>query len=172
MIGIIPVKKPARLENKHLLKLGNYSILKIIYDEVSSVMETVIYSKIDLSLPYVPDRSDNIIDLVLNLSAKYHEFFLIGGDMPFFTIDDLQLMMGKFSGKILVPIHSDHSFEPLFCIYSGDLKKGKSLREVILQADYIGLRDSLFSKYAFFNVNTEEDYQRAISIYDSLNKPR
>ena len=170
MIGIIPVKKPARLNDKHFLKLGDYSILKIIYDKVSSVMDAVIYSKIELSLPYVPDESDNIIDLVLKLSKKYNEFFLIGGDMPFFTTDDLKLMIKNFSGNIVVPVHSDHSFEPLFCIYSGNLKSGKSLKEVILKADYFGLSDNLFSKYAFFNVNTEDDYQRAISIYASLNK--
>jgi len=169
MIGIIPVKEPVRLKHKHLLELGNKTILEIVYEKVSSIMDAVIYSKIDLPFKYVTDESENIVDLVKLLSRTHESFFLIGGDMPFFTVGDIKIMMNNFHGQTLVPVHEDHSIEPLFCIYSGVMKDGRNLTEMIRGSIHKEIPSSCFSRDAFFNVNTPEDYEKAKSMLSSMN---
>ncbi len=170
MIGIIPVKEPVRLPHKHLLELNGLSLLEIVYSRLSSVMSTVIYSKIDIPLPYTKDISDNIVELVLHLSSIYDSFFMVGGDMPLFTVADIKTMIQYFNGITLVPVHADHNIEPLFCIYSGTLHSGKSLKEVIYESRHDEISSNLFSEFAFFNINTPEDYEKAKSIYSTIVK--
>ena len=159
MLAIIPVKLSQRLPLKHLLPLGGTSIIELVYGKVSQVFETMVYSKIDLPIPYTKDSSGNIMELVYNLRKEYGTFALIGGDMVFFTRGDLELLRGSFNGSPVTPRNGDGSIEPMFSIYTGsNPSMTKNLREALLAPDTVFVDRERFSKNAFFNINTKEDY--------------
>ena len=170
MIAVIPVKLSVRLPGKHFLKFGNETMIERIYRKVSSVTETVIYSKIDLPVPYVVDDSHDIMHLVNALKAKYNEFALIGGDMPFFTVDDLRKLLSGYNGTPVTPVDSDGNIEPLFSIYRGGTVKAKNLREALVTSDTKFIPKEQFSSMAFFNVNTVEEYVSALRIHDEQQR--
>ncbi len=162
MFAIIPVKLSQRLPLKHLLKLGNSSIIELVYSKVSEVFETMVYSKIDLPVPYAKDNSDNIMELVYNLRREYGDFALIGGDMAFFTRADLELLKCSFSGHPVTPRGEDGNIEPMFSIYSGaNPVMTRNLREALLTPETVFIDRAKFSRNAFFNINTMEDYELA-----------
>ena len=167
MLAIIPVKLSERLPGKHLMRLGDLSIIELVYKKVSEVFETVVYSKIDLPVPYIKDESENIMELVYSLRLKYGTFALIGGDMVFFTKEDLRLLYSSFKNAPVTPRGEDGSIEPMFSIYSGEARRTKNLREALLTDKTVYLDKSKFSSYAFFNINTIEDYRFAESLLKS-----
>lgn len=168
MIAIIPVKLSVRLPGKHLMKIGEKTIIEHVYQKVSKVFETYIYSKIDLPLPFIHDKSENIMDLVFNLKKRYGTFAMIGGDMVFFNENDLKILKESYRGGPVVPGDGYEDYEPMFSIYSGEPKLTRNLREALTGETTVYIPKSKFSKYAFYNINTSEDYRNAISIYDEL----
>ncbi|MEM3675740.1 MAG: hypothetical protein QXV22_01640 [Thermoplasmataceae archaeon] len=144
-------------------------LLSIVLEKVARVFDPVIYSKVDLPFDYIIDTSENIVQLVSRLSRIYSDgFALIGGDMPFFTVDDLNILLSSFKGITVVPRHMDGAMEPLFAIYHGKLAASSSLIQSIENSPYHGIPAEKFSKYAFFNVNTEDDLELANEICDGL----
>ncbi len=170
MIAVIPVKLSVRLPGKHLMKIGDKTIIEQVYEKVSKVFETYIYSKIELPLPFVHDDSENIMELVYRLKKKYGTFALIGGDMLFFTEKDLETLRDSFQGGPVVPGDGIDDYEPMFSIYSGNPETTKNLREALIDTSTTYIPKSKFSKYAFFNINTDEDYRKAISLYSENKK--
>lgn len=170
MIAVIPVKLSVRLPGKHFLKFGNETMIERIYRKVSSVTETVVYSKIDLPVPYMIDDSQDIMHLVIDLKAKYEGFVLIGGDMPFFTEDDVRKLLSSYNGTPVTPIDSDGNIEPLFSIYRGGLLKAKNMREALLTSDTKFIPKEQFSSLAFFNVNTFDEYLLALRILEEQQR--
>ncbi|MCL5881634.1 MAG: hypothetical protein M1592_03510 [Candidatus Thermoplasmatota archaeon] len=168
VIAIVPVKLSQRLPGKHMLKIGGTSILESVVKRISTVMEVEVYSKIDISFPHLPDSSSNIMELVSGLSERYGTFMLVGGDMPFFTVSDVRKMLDGFHGRSIVPRHHDGKIEPLFAIYSGKLKPEHSLIVMIARMNPVYIDASKFSKYAFFNINTEVDYEQALEIMKKM----
>lgn len=169
MIAVIPVKLSERLPMKHLLPFNGTTIIEQVYHNVSEVFETIVYSKIELPVPYVKDDSDNIMELVYKLRREYGSFALIGGDMVFFTKRDLELLKSSFSGHCVVPRGPDGSIEPMFSIYSGIGEKTKNLREALISPETVYIGKERFSTGCFFNVNTEEDYTEAQEILKKGN---
>ncbi len=168
MQAIIPVKMSERLPGKHLLKIGSTTMLESVVKRVSTVMDVQVYSKIRIPFPYVPDNSSNIMELVSGLTEKYGAFMLVGGDMPFFTSLDLEKMLENYKGKAVVPRHPDGRIEPMFTIYAGRLQPQRNLIAMIEAMKPVYIDASEFSKYAFFNVNTQEDYRNAIEIMNAM----
>lgn len=170
MIAIIPVKLSERLPGKHLMKIGGKAIIEHVYEKVSGVFETYIYSKVDLPLPFIADNSNNIMGLVSTLRDKYGSFALIGGDMLFFSIEDLKTLKAAYIGNPVVPSDGEGDYEPMFSIYSGESKPTKNLREALITENTVHIPRKNFSKYAFFNINTKSDFDQAVKIYDNLLK--
>lgn len=168
--AVVPVKLSTRLPGKHFLKLGSKPILEIIVEKLKTVAEVSIYSKVHLDFPHELELSPDIMHLVSLLSQKFNAFILVAGDMPFFTVEDLEILIRSFSGRTVVPRDSDGSLQPLFAIYSGKMSPGRNLAEMISSANHQYIDSSIFSKYAFFNVNTHEDYIKAIRIWDELHQ--
>lgn len=170
MKAIIPVKLSERLPYKHLLKLGNKSIIETVYEKVSRVFDTTVYSRIDLPVPYIQDESENIMQLVFNLQKSVGTFALIGGDMPFFTSEDLELLRKSFVGHSVVPADEKGNPEPMFSIYSGKPALAPNLRQALIDENTTFISTALFSEFAFFNINTEEDYEQARKIWSKNNE--
>ena len=167
MIAYIPVKASERLPGKHLMKICGRPMLDIVREKLSEFGKVVILSKIDLPFDYEQDDSEDIMQLVHNLSLKNDAFMLIAGDMPFFTLGDLNTLLSHFSGKSTMPVHKDGKMEPLFAIYSGKMEIGSNLRVMLRRSGFIGIDAGLFSKNAFFNVNTQSDLSKANEICKS-----
>ena len=170
VIGIVPVKLSERLPGKHLLKIGEITILESVIRRIRTVMDVEVYSKISIPVPYLQDNSSNIMELVSELSGKYDAFFLAGGDMPFFTVSDVKTMLDRFHGRAIVPRHQDGQIEPLFAIYSGSLKPENNLVAMIARMNPVYIETSEFSRYAFFNINTESDYRNALEIARNIGE--
>lgn len=164
MLAIIPVKMSERLPGKHLLPFNGKTIIEEVYSKVSKVFETLVYSKVDIPIPHVSDQSENIMDLVYTLKNEYGPFALIGGDMIFFTIEDLGQLKNSFTGSPVVPRGMNGEIEPLFSIYAGSGSKTRNLRDALNFKDTVYIDKAKFSKYCFFNVNTSEDYKQALEI--------
>lgn len=165
VIAVIPVKLSERLPGKHLMELGGKTILEIVYEKVSMVFDAVIYSRMDVPLKFIPDRSSDILDLVYNLRVEYGTFAMVGGDMPFFTPDDLRTLLSAFRGKPVTPIDSEGNIEPMFSIYAGHPSRTRNLREALKTSGTTYVGRERFSENAFFNINTMEDYNRAMELY-------
>lgn len=161
MLAVIPVKLSERLPGKHLLELGGKTILQRIYDKVSQVFETMIYSRVDIPMKHVADQSRNIMELVYNLRKEYGTFALIGGDMPFFTDQDLRVIRDSYRGTPVTPVDETGNIEPMFSIYSGRPEMTSNLREALKFPETVYIDRSRFSRYAFFNINTMDDYETA-----------
>ena len=170
MIAVIPVKLSERLPGKHLLKIGGKTVIEHVYEKVSRVFETHIYSKMDIPLPFIKDESVNIMELVYGLRRKYGTFAFIGGDMMFFTEDDLITLKNMYRGNPVVPSDGEGDYEPLFSIYTGDPVPAKNLRDALITENTTYIPRSSFSRNAFFNINTEADYKYALDLYETLRK--
>lgn len=167
MKAIIPAKLSERLPGKHLLPFKDSTVIEEVYRKASRVFETLVYSKVELPVPFIRDDSKNIMELVYGLRKKYGAFALVGGDMVFFTEDDLKLLKSSFSGKPVVPRGEDGSIEPMFSIYTGDGNLTRNLKEALLFPETVFIPKNRFSKYAFFNINTKQDYEEAKRIQEA-----
>ena len=172
MIAIIPVKLSERLPGKHLMKIGGKAIIEHVYDKVSRVFETYIYSKVELPLPFIRDDSPNIMGLIYKLRKIYGSFALIGGDMLFFTVEDLNTLKAAYNGNPVVPSDGEGDYEPMFSIYAGAPEPTKNLREALVSENTVYIPRKSFSEYAFFNINTKGDFDQAEKIYGLLKKER
>lgn len=168
MIAIIPVKLSERLPGKHLMKIGGKAIIEHVVQKVSKVFETYIYSRTELPVPYIKDESANIMELVFGLRQKYGTFALIGGDMLFFTEKDLKILKNAHNGSPVVPSDGNGDYEPMFSIYTGTPHPTRNLRDALITESTVYIARDKFSKYAFFNINTKEDYEKACRLYSTL----
>lgn len=166
MLAIIPVKLSERLPGKHFLTLGGKSIIEMIYEKVSRVFDVKVYSRMELPVPYEEDTSGNIMELVYGLRKEYGTFMMVGGDMPFFTDEDLRQMEAAFQGGPVTPRGEDGEIEPMFSIYAGAPSETANLRDALNTPATVYIDRKKFSKHAFFNVNTFDDYLMARRIYE------
>lgn len=162
MLAIIPVKMSDRLPGKHLLPFNGRTIIEEVVDKVSTVFETLVYSRIDIPISHIRDSSENIMELVFILKHEYGDFALVGGDMVFFKFEDLQLLKSHFKGSPVVPADSEGNLEPMFSIYSGEPRKTNNLREALKYPQTVYVPREKFSEDAFFNINTKKDYDLAL----------
>lgn len=153
-----------RLPGKHLLKIGSKTLIETVTERLSSLCNVEVYSRIDLPVPHVKDSSENIMQLLSSLSKLYGKFILVGGDMPLFEVEDILTLISNFKGVTTVPRHLNGQLEPLFAIYSGTLEPGRNLESMILSAGARFIDAGLFSPLAFFNINTMDDYKKALRI--------
>ena len=166
---VIPVKYSERLPYKHFLTLGGRSLLEIALDKSLRLGKCSIYSKIELPVPFELDTSENIIDLMNNLTSEIEGSFLVlGPDMPFIKESDIELLVQMSKGKPIIPVHQDGQYEPMFAIYEHGMKFERSLFESFRINKVRTVPTSRFSSRAFFNINTPEDYLMALRIYRGI----
>lgn len=168
VISYIPVKASERLPGKHMMELCGRPMIEIIRSRLRQLGEVIIESRIDLPMPCERDDSASIMHLIGELSTRNQAFMLVAGDMPFFTSEDVRLLVSRFAGKITVPVHEDGKMEPLFAIYSGRIEPGKSMHSMISGAGFDAVDAGSFSEFAFFNVNTQSEYVKATELCKKL----
>lgn len=165
--AFIAVKRSERLPGKHFLKLGTKRIIDIVYEKVCAFADTTVVSTFPIDLHHILDQSGNIMELLSSLSSKNEEFMLVAGDMPFFSSGDVEILLKHYRGRTVIPKHEDGRIEPMFAIYHGYLEAGRSLSDMVMNgAEWVDA--SLFSRNAFFNINTIEDYLRAQKIFEKI----
>jgi molybdopterin-guanine dinucleotide biosynthesis protein A len=123
-----------------------------------------------------------LYSLLLNVDEK-DEIFLHGGDMPFTVPELMELLYERFQQGYDVSVpESSRGFEPLFAWYRASVKPaveeavsgGK--RRVVAFFDKVRvyrLDPSELKKYCnpdlfFFNINTMEDYTKALFLRENL----
>ncbi|WP_162509599.1 hypothetical protein [Thermogymnomonas acidicola] len=165
MIAVIPVKWSSRLPGKHMLPLRGRPIVEIVYRKVSDLMDCVVLSKYEVSVPYEKDRSENILDLVSRLMEEYSDGFMLigGGDMPFFLREDIATILRAGQAQGASPT-TPVGPEPMFTLYRPCALKVRRLSDYIVGCRYRQVSASSLSPLALFNVNTPEDYLRARAI--------
>ncbi len=108
--------------------------------------------------------------------------FVIGIDMPFFNIDILKVLLSRAEQNDVVVPRLVGGYEPLYAVYSksclpvirqhlerGDFRTVSFYNDVkVLAISEDRLRDIDPDLRAFFNINTLDDYRKAIEIKRDL----
>lgn len=178
VIALIPVGDSKRLRGKHFLKLGSRRIIDIIVEKLfwSKLFdEIIVYSIHDIKIKNATtvidyEREGALNVLIRTLKEFNSNIFLIGGDLPFFSIESIKKMMIYPDQLSVIPKWSNGYMEPMHALYSISAKeypRKRSFHEFIEQIPKIFLRAEGFPEYEFFNMNTLEDYILAKEIYRS-----
>lgn len=165
---MIPVKYSERLPYKHFLTLGGRTLLEIAIEKAERFGKTTVYSRIDLPVSYEKDRGRSIIDLMNMVSSKVSgSFLMMGPDMPFIMESDISRLIELSDGEPIIAVHEDGQYEPMFAIYRHGMTFERSLHETFRREKIRVADTSEFSSNAFININTPEDYIRALEIFRS-----
>ena len=174
--------------NKPLMEFGGKTMVAHIVDKLNEIFSEVIIAAKDKEL-YNECRAKVVVDdffahqgplsgMHAGLQASPDKYnLIIGCDMPLLSLELIEYMLNHSASDILVP-RVGNNFEPLHAIYSKDCLP--SIEEVIKQnryrimefwpkvdVQYIEeekIREFSPNLYSFFNVNTREDYNRALRI--------
>ena len=169
--------------NKAFLRLEDSNLIDLVFNRVNSLFaETIVVSDRLEELAYLPAKLTKDLYTGVEKSAlrgihagltvsSYPASFVIGCDMPFFSLSLINYM-SRFAVQydVVVPRHGEH-FQPLFAFYNKTtldlilerLKENKlkisdlyrSLRIKDIVEDTIKEFDPTFS---FNNINTRDDY--------------
>ncbi len=177
-------------KNKALLKIGGKSIIERITDALSEVtagMLLITNSPDDFKHLEIPMFGDIIqgtgslggIYTGLRVSETYHNL-IVACDMPFIRPSLLAFLIQQSKGyDVVIPvtpdgqhptcaIYSKDCIEPIEAqIRSGNLKISDFFPNVrTRKMDFNRLHDR-YDQIMFFNVNTKDDYLKAVSIAES-----
>lgn len=171
-------------EDKGLIVLEEKKIVQHVIDHLRpTVNKLVIVSNNpayeEFGLEVISDIVKNIgpaggIHAALNhTDVEYN--FIVSCDMPFITTSSVEyLICRSFQSQITVPVFNQKT-EPMFGVYS---KKCLTKWHELIRNDIIKLQDVIsyfpllklnvdgnpfFSESLFFNINTQEDFKRAIT---------
>jgi molybdopterin-guanine dinucleotide biosynthesis protein A len=174
-------------KQKNNLPFGKSTLLEFITNRLSSISKNIIVVKkswteippID-GIRIVQDASEEqgaIVGIRTALLASREKYcFVFACDMPFLSLELIERMIHMDKGyDALVPVHSRGS-EPLHAVYSKDCintiddcmsSEEKSLHSVLsrVRAEYVPAELYCEPEDAFFNINTREDYERAVRLY-------
>jgi molybdopterin-guanine dinucleotide biosynthesis protein A len=177
-------------KNKALLKIGSTSIIERVMNTLSEVMANI------LLITNSPDEFEHLEipmfgDIVpgagslggiytgLKVSKTYHNL-IVACDMPFIRPSTLEFLIQQSKGyDVIIPVTPD-GHHPTCAIYSkdcikpieaqirsGNLKISDFFPNVrIKKIDFNTMHDQ-YDQVMFFNINTKEDYLKAISIAES-----
>jgi len=185
------VSKRLGYKNKALLKIGNKTIIERVIDALSKMTEDVIIITNSpsefkhLKMPMYNDIISNAgplggIYTGLTISNTYYNL-VIACDMPFIQSYILELLVCRIEDNdIVIPVTPD-GYHPLCAIYS---KKCIDYIKLLIDSgnlkvanlfNYMKVNKVDFPVYdecelnAFFNINTNEDYLRAISLAENYD---
>ena len=178
---------------KHLLKIGKKYLIEIVLEKFNLLFsETIVVSNREdfleeFSSKYnfkvvkdvIPHKGTigGLYSGVLS-STNYHSF-AAGCDMPFINIELIRFMLNDYKNYDAIVFQINAKFEPLLAVYSkrcidvikqqieeDDLTVSKIFHKVstkIISQEEIERFDPHF--YSFFNINTPDDYKKALEIY-------
>ena len=176
--------------NKALLRIGNRSVIERVMDALSEVTESILLITNSLgefehlNLPMFRDilpGSGSLGGIYTGLEvSKAHHNLVIACDMPFIQPDLLTLLTNhREDFDVVIPMARD-GHQPICAIYSknciesaeaqiktGNLKIIDFFPHVrVNRIDLVKLYPG-YDPNMFFNINTSEDYLKALSIADS-----
>jgi len=174
-------------KNKALLQVGKKSVIERVIDAVYGVTDKAIlitnspddYKFLDLPVfgDIIPDSGSlGGIYTGLKISQTYQNI-MIACDMPFIKPQLLKYLMEQSAGyDIVVPVTPD-GYHPLCAIYSKSCIEPSRL---IIDSDNLKITNlfqyvkvnkinfnehySCYMQNMFFNINTEEDYIKAVNL--------
>ena len=180
-------------KNKALLKIGGRSIIERIINALSEVTADILLitnSPDEFKHLEIPMFGDIIpgagslggIYTGLKVSETYHHL-IVACDMPFIRPPLLTFLIQQSKGyDVVIPVTPD-GHHPTCAIYSrdcikpieaqirsGNLKISDFFRGVkTKRLDFNTLHDQ-YDQIMFFNINTKEDYLKAVSVAESHQK--
>jgi len=170
--------------NKALLKFGCKSIIEYVLDALMEVTDSVILiansqeEYMHLGLPMFPDLipgsgSLGGIYTGLKVSKTYHNL-VVACDMPFIKSNVLEILMQNMCSYDVVVPETPDGYHPTCAVYSRQcipsIEAQIQKRDLKISAFFSQVKVSKMSfplcdhQNVFFNINTEEDYQTALSI--------
>ncbi len=177
-------------ENKALLKIGGKSIIERIIKALSEVTADIllITNSPDefkhLEVPMFGDiipGSGSLGGIYTGLEvSKTHYNLIVACDMPFIRPSLLKLLMQQSKDyDVVIPVTPDGQ-HPTCAIYSkdcikpieaqirsGNLKISDFFPNVRIRKIDFNILHDRYDQIMFFNVNTKEDYLKAVSIAES-----
>lgn len=183
--------------NKAFLRLEDSNLIDLVFNRVNSLFaETIVVSDRLEELAYLPAKFTRDLFTGVEKSAlrgihagltvsSYPASFVIGCDMPFFSLSLINYM-SRFAIQydVVVPRHGEH-FQPLFAFYNKTtldlilerLKENKlkisdlyrSLRIKDIGEDTIKEFDPHF--FSFNNINTRDDYYKLKKNFEHKSLP-
>ena len=183
--------------NKAFLRLEDSNLIDLVFNRVNSLFaETIVVSDRLEELAYLPAKFTRDLFTGVEKSAlrgihagltvsSYPASFVIGCDMPFFSLSLINYM-SRFAIQydVVVPRHGEH-FQPLFAFYNKTtldlilerLKENKlkisdlyrSLRIKDIVEDTIKEFDPHF--FSFNNINTRDDYYKLKKNFEHKSLP-
>jgi molybdopterin-guanine dinucleotide biosynthesis protein A len=185
------VSKRLNYRNKALLSIGDKSIIECVIGALSEVTERIILITNSpeefghLGLPMFRDilpGSGSLGGIYTGLSvAETHHSLIVACDMPFIRPCLLTSLISHSKGyDIVIPVTPD-GHHPTCTIYSkncikpielqiraGNLRISDFFPRMKVNRIDFGTPQSCNKPSMFFNVNTNEDYLRALSMADDL----
>jgi molybdopterin-guanine dinucleotide biosynthesis protein A len=177
---------------KAFLKIGQKPIIECEIEVLTSIFSRIIivtnspekyrYLKADLTSDLIPGKGPlGGIYSGLNLSQDEHNF-IVSCDLPFLNKDIISYMKESAGGHDIVIPRINGLLEPLHAIYSKNclpaIKKHLDKNDLKIQSFFNEVRVKYIEKHeiekfdsdaiAFFNVNTEEELNKAKLIASKL----
>ncbi len=175
-------------ENKSFLRFGDTFLLDVIIRRIRTVIAdtyliaNATFPRRDVPFPVLNDTYADkgpLGGIYTALSKIDAEFvFICAGDMPFINPELIRLLIAQMNREhdAVVPSHHDQR-EPLCALYNQKAKTaiGKAIEDGNLSVH--GVLDRLsvlavdenavksFGDHIFFNINTRDDYQRALHMW-------
>jgi len=177
-------------KNKALLKIGGKSIIERVIGALSEVTANILLitnSPDEFGHLEIPMFGDIIpgagslggVYTGLKVSKTYHNL-IIACDMPFIRPSTLKFLIQQIKGyDVIIPVTPD-GHHPTCAVYSkdcvkpieaqirsGNLKISDFFPNVRTRKIDFSILHDRYDQIMFFNINTKEDYLKAISIAES-----
>ena len=187
------VSRRLNYRDKALLKIGHVSVIEHVIEALSRATESVIlitnspdkFAHLDLPMfgDIIP-RAGSLGGIYTGLKvSKTHRNLVMACDMPFIPPDLLKFLIDNSGGyDVTLPATPD-GFQPICALYSsnclefieaqikeGDLKIINFYPHVKVNEVYLPALYPRYDPDTFFNINTNEDYQKALSMAKSYYK--
>ena len=174
MIAVVFAKDSVRFPGKHSIDLDGVAMIDRVISRVldfEDLEDVVLFTRsrsISTSLCRIEydNSASGIARSLLLAMERYGDIFAVAGDMPCISPGIADKMLQSWSGKCVVPVHSDGRIEPLFAVYPAkrmaelrnNLEKGKlSLHEFIRSIPFTAYSIKEEDAASFTNVNTPDD---------------
>ena len=170
-------------EDKGLILLNRKPIISYVINQLKPAVDKIII--VSNNIDYAQFGYEVITDTIKNigpsagiLAALNHtdteKNLIVSCDMPFITTDTIECIINKSNDyQIAVPIYKD-KYEPMFAVYSKEcIGKWEDLimhgtYKMIDIINHFGVlklnvdNNQEFNDSIFININTKDDYQKAL----------
>ncbi|MBD6955630.1 MAG: molybdenum cofactor guanylyltransferase [Thermoplasmata archaeon] len=172
VIALVPVGNSKRLKNKHFLDFCGKRIIDAVIDnleETGAFSRIIVYSHADIRVKNAEvirdERLEGVLPLIFDAIRRYGEnVFVLGGDMPLANRSSILPLLSYPEQLSVVPRWRNGYMEPLHSLYSTSCinyePEGRSINRFIERIPRIYFPAEDLPPNAFFNVNTQEDYER------------